>query len=115
MAKQGDPDVIHRVKARIDEAISKNRATLRIYVVLLVGLFTVGLGLMVFGAVTQELVLLAPGSIVQLATYLPLRKLIQVREDDMRLQIIPQLLELADTKQAKVLAAKLVDRLIEKL
>jgi hypothetical protein len=46
---------------------------------------------------------------------LPVQRLIKLREDNVRLQILPQLLRLADTEEAKVLAAKLITRLIEKV
>jgi hypothetical protein len=81
----------------------------------LVVLIVAGLGLVVYGAASRRWELLAPGGLVQLLVFFPVRKLIQLREDNMRLQILPQLMRLAETKEAKALAAKLVQRLIEKV
>lgn len=115
MSRKSDADVIREVANCIDGAIEKNRRTERIVVVILVALFLAGLGLLVYGAVTQRWQLLIPGSIVQLSIFLPVRKLIQLREDNMRLQILPQLMRLADSDEAKLLAARLVERLIQKV
>jgi hypothetical protein len=110
-----DAEVIREVTACIDEAIGKNRRTEYLAIVVLVSLFTVGLGLLIYGAVVQEWKLLAPGGIVQAIIFWPIRWLIKLREDNMRLQILPQLLRLADSKEAKALAARLVKRLIGKV
>ncbi len=80
----------------------------------LVALFLLGLGLLVFGAFLERWQLLVPGGIVQITIVFPLRHLIKLREENVRLQILPQLMRLADTREAKLLAAKLVKRLTER-
>jgi hypothetical protein len=115
VSKRDDAEVIRLVNDRINEAIQRNRHTERLYVGALVLLFLAGLGLLVAGAMLQRWELLAPGGLVQLSIVLPIRRLIQLRQDDMRLQIIPQLLLLAESHEAKVLAARLVKRLIDKV
>ncbi len=82
---------------------------------LLVALFVAGLGLIFHGAVILSWHLLAPGGILQLVIVFPIRRLIKLREDNMRLQILSQLFRLADSQEANVLAAKLVNRLIEQV
>ncbi len=115
MVRKTDAEVVQEVGERIDVAIRQNRGQERIIVVLLVMLFVSGLGLVVWGAATKAWSLLAPGGLLQLAIVFPLRRLIKLREDNMRLQILPQLLRLADSQEAKLLAAKLVNRLIEQV
>ncbi len=61
MSKKSDAEVIHEVSQRIDQAIQDNRRHERIIVIVLVLLFAVGLGLIVYGAVLQEWALLVPG------------------------------------------------------
>ena len=95
--------------------MEKNRYTECIVIAILVALFVVGLGLLIYGALIQRWELLVPGGLVQLIIYFPIRRLIRLREDNMRLQILPQLLRLAESKEAKQLAAKLVKKLIEKV
>ncbi|HTU92467.1 MAG TPA: hypothetical protein VMF69_20465 [Gemmataceae bacterium] len=115
MRKKSDTEVIREVEACIDAAIEKNRHTERIVIGVLLTLFVAGLGLMVYAVVSQRWELLVPGSIVQILLFFPIRKLIQLREDNMRLRILPRLLRLADSEEAKLLAARLVKRLIEKV
>jgi hypothetical protein len=110
-----DAEVVREVTACIDEAIVKNRRTERVVVAILIALFLTGLGLLIYGAVIQRWELLVPGGLAQLIIYFPIRRLIRLREDNMRLQILPQLLRLAETREAKRLAAKLVMRLIKKV
>jgi len=109
-----DSEVVREVTACIDAAIKKNRRTEYAVIAVLLLLFLAGLGLLIYGAVIQRWELLVPGGLVQLIIYFPIRRLIRLREDNMRLQILPQLLRLAETKEAKQLAAKLIKRPIEK-
>ena len=46
---------------------------------------------------------------------MPLRRLIKLRSEMQTLLILPQLMRLADSEEAKQLAAKLVSKLIERL
>ena len=115
MRKKSDTEVIREVESCIDAAIEKNLHTERIVIGVLVSLFAVGLGLMVYAAISQRWQLLVPGSLLQIILFFPIRKLIQLREDNMRLRILPQLMRLADSEQAKLLAARPVKRLIEKV
>lgn len=50
-----------------------------------------------------------------MAIVFPNRMLIRLREENKTLQILPQRMRLAETEEARILAAKLVDRLIERL
>ena len=100
---------------RIDAALRQNRRQEHLIIGVLVALFAVGLGLIVYGAAIQAWGLLAPGGILHLAIVFPIRRLIKLREENIRLQIIPQLLRLADTEDAKRLVSKLINRLIEQV
>ncbi len=115
MSKKDDAEVVREVSDAVDAAISKNHRTERVVVGVLIALFAVGLGLLVFGAVVQRWELLVPGTLTQLTIVLPIRKLVALRENNMRLQILPQLMRLADSKEAKFLAAQLVKRLIQQV
>jgi hypothetical protein len=115
LSAKTDAEVVREVTACIEAAVEKNRRTERVVIGILITLFAAGLGLLIYVALTQQWQLLVPGGLVQMVIFLPIRRLIQLREDNMRLQILPQLLRLADTKEAKLLAARLVKRLIEKV
>jgi hypothetical protein len=107
-----DAEVIREVSERIDLAIRANRTRESIIGVVLVLLILVGLGLMIYGAAIKHWELLVPGGVTQLSIVFPVRWLIKLRADNVRLQIIPQLLRLADTQEAKVLVFQLIKRLI---
>ena len=71
--------------------------------------------MIVYGAIIGRWKFLVPGGILQLTVAYPVRRLIKLREDNVRLQILPQLLRLADEGEGKVLAAKLASRLIDQV
>lgn len=115
MTKKSDAEAIREVTDRIDAIIAANRHTERIIVVVLLALFAVGLTLIIWGAAVSRWELLVPGGIAQLTIAYPVKRLIKLREDNVRLQIIPQLFRLAETEAGKALAAKLTDRLIDQV
>ena len=115
MPRLDDATVIREVCEQIDATIGRHRGQERVIVAVLVVLFASGLGLIAYGAATSAWQILAPGGVLQMAIVLPIRRLITLREDNVRLQILPQLLRLAETREARLLAAKLVNRLIEQV
>ncbi len=115
MSAKSDAEVVREVSERVDAALSKNHRTEIVIVVVLVLLFLTGIGLVAYGAAVQRWEFLVPGGLAELAIVFPIRQLVKLRADNVRLQIIPQLLRLADNPQAKALAAKLIERLIEQV
>jgi hypothetical protein len=110
-----DDEIIEKVTKAIEEANATNRRHELLELALLVILFFSGMTLLLLGAGLPRWELLVPGSIVQLMTIWPLRQIAKLREDKMRLRIVLQLMRLATSKEAKVLAAQLVRRLIEQV
>lgn len=114
MTKKDDA-LIEQVAAAIAEANAKNGQRERFEIALLLILFLGGLGLLIGGALTQVWELLVPGGAIQITMIWPIRQIMRLREDKMRLQIVLQLLKLSTSKEAKALAAQLVKKLIEKV
>ena len=115
MSKKSDAEVVREVTARIDAAIAANRRQEWLVILSLLALFFVGLGLLVYGAAIQAWQFLVPGGLLQMAIVFPIKRLVALREENKALQILPQLMRLADTGEAKILAAALVKKLIEKV
>jgi hypothetical protein len=115
LAAKSDPEVIREVCDRIDAALRKNHRTELVIIGVLLLLFLSGIGLIIFGAAVQRWEFLVPGGLAELAIVFPIRQLVKLRADNLRLQIIPQLLRLADTPQAKALAFELIQRLIRQV
>ncbi|MBY0460178.1 MAG: hypothetical protein K2V38_22915 [Gemmataceae bacterium] len=99
----------------IEDAIVSNRRLEWFVIAGLVALFVVGLALLVYGTLAQAWQLLVPGGLIQTAIIFPLRKLIALREENKALQILPQLMRLAESDESKALATLLVKKLIEKV
>lgn len=115
MSRKADVELVREVTAAIEAAIAANRRLEWLVIAGLIALFVVGLALLVYGALTQSWQLLVPGGLIQTAIVFPLRKLIALREENKALQILPQLMRLAEDDEAKALAAQLVKKLIEKV
>ena len=107
--------MVREVTARIDASLMANQRNEKIIIAVLVALFAVGLMLIVWGAAVGRWEFLVPGGIFQLTVAYPIHRLIKLREDSVRLQILPQLLRLADSDEGKLLAAKLANRLIDQV
>jgi hypothetical protein len=55
------------------------------------------------------------GGIVELAVIMPIRELVKLRRENLRLEVLPQLIRLADNANRKKLVFDLVSRLIEQI
>ena len=115
MSRKADVEIVREVTAQIEAAIAANRRQEWIVIGSLIALFVVGLSLLVYGAVIQAWQALVPGGLIQTVVIFPIRKLIALREENKALQILPQLMRLAEDDEAKALAARLVKKLIEKV
>ena len=63
----------------------------------------------------ETIVLGLPGGIVELAILMPIRELVKLRRENLRLEILPQLIRLADTANRKKRVFDLITRLIEQI
>jgi hypothetical protein len=115
MSRKTEAELVREVTTAIEVAIAANRRLEWLVIAGLASVFIIGLALLVYGALTQIWQLLIPGGLIQTAIVLPLRKLISLREENKALQILPQLMRLAEDDEAKALAALLVKKLIEKV
>lgn len=115
MPRKANAQLVREVTEAIEAAIASNRRLERAVIAGLCLLFVVGLALLVYGALVQAWQLLVPGGLIQTAIVLPIRKLIALREENKALQILPQIMRLAEDDEAKALAAELVKKLIEKV
>lgn len=113
MVTRARDQIVHEVAGYVDEAIRKNRRSEWLIAGLLVAQFVAGLALLTAGAALDRWALIVPGGLLSSLLFWPVQKLIRLRANNLRLQLLPELLRLAETKQAQQLAAKLIDRLIE--
>jgi hypothetical protein len=115
MPKKSRDEVIREVAGYVDEAIRKNRRSEWLITALLIAQFVSGFGLLLAGAALDRWSLIAPGGAFTALLFWPIKRLIGLRANNLRLQLFPELLRLAETKESQKLAAKLVEKLIEKL
>lgn len=107
-----DPALLQAIESRIDYAIAKNKPLERIFTGVLLVLFLGGMALIGYGLVAQQLTWAIPGSLTEVAIFVPINRLDKLRKSNIRLQAVPQLLLLADTEQRRTLAFDLIQRLI---
>jgi hypothetical protein len=105
-------DVIREVTEVVEGAIRRNRAIETLLITILVALALTGIGLLIYGTVVGRWELATPGAICELAIGWPIRSLMSLRQENVRLQILPQMLRLADSSDKKRLAFDLVSTLI---
>jgi len=109
-----DAEVIQEVTRRIEGAVAAYRRLGWLLLILLLSLLVAGLALVIYGVMEGHWVLGVAGGGVLLGIILPIRSLMQLHADSLRLQMIPQMLRLADTPKAKALMYELIQKLIQR-
>lgn len=110
-----DADVVREVTQHVEDAIRENRRIETVLMFMLVTLFIVGVGLMIFGAILRQGLVILPGSICELAIAWPIWSLVKLRQENIRLAILPQLMRMADGKDEKRLTMKFIETLIKQI
>jgi hypothetical protein len=110
-----DVDVVREVTDTIQVALKRNRRIETTLLTLLGGIGVTGIGFLVSAAYTGKLELAASGGIIQLAILMPIRELVKLRRENLRLEVLPQLIRLADAANRKKLVFDLISRLIEQI
>ncbi len=115
MSAAADADPIKQATARIDVAIKRNSRLENVIIVVLFMLFVTGIGLLAFGVLSGRWETTVPGGLFELSIALPIRSLVRLRSENVRLQVIPSLLRLADSEEAKKVAIQFIQHLIEQV
>jgi hypothetical protein len=112
-ANQNESNVAVEVGNRIDAAVALNRKHEDSIIILCVLMTLSGLTLLLWGAFKEQWTVIVSGGALQSLVFFPIRKLIKLRENNVILQVVPQLLRLANDVESKRLAASLVQKLIK--
>ena len=109
-----DAEITRAVTEAIQAALRRNQRTETIIVIVLMSLAFSGIGLLIYGAAAQNWQASLPGTISELAIVMPIRSLIKLRQENVRLETLPNLLRLADTASKKKLVFDFIGGLIAK-
>jgi hypothetical protein len=110
-----DVEVVREVTDTIQKALQRNRRIETTLLALLGGIGLTGIGLLASAIFTARWELAISGGIVELAVLMPIRELVKLRRENLRLEVLPQLIRLADTANRKKLVFDLISRLIEQI
>jgi len=110
-----DAEIVREVTEVIQGAIQRNRRIETILIAILAGIAFTGIGLLIYGAIIRSWEIALPGSISELAIAMPIRRLVTLRQENLRLEVLPQMIRLADNASKKKLIFDLVSRLIGQL
>jgi hypothetical protein len=115
LTRKSDAEVIREVSDRIDLAIRENRRHERVIVVVLVSLFAVGLGLILYGRRSRHGNCLPPGGLLQGGDCAARPAAHKIAGRQCPTPDPPPTPPPGRHAGAKALAAKLIDRLIEQV
>jgi hypothetical protein len=110
-----DADIVREVTACVEEAIRKNGKIEIILITMLVGIFSTGLALLILGGYYQQPGIALSGSLCELSIAMPIRSLVKLRQENIRLAVLPQLIRMADSQSEKKLVMKFVETLIRQI
>ena len=110
-------DLMERVRSRVDEALDKNNRIAVTVTILLSILFLTGVTLILTAAILQNVAMGLTGGILEIAIVFPIRMLLELRREDIRLQFIPELVQMAAElgKDEKQMLFRAVVKLIEEM
>jgi hypothetical protein len=110
-----DAEIIREVTRSVEQAIRENRRIETALVIILISLSATGLVLLLVGAFREQWAIALPGGLCELSIAMPIRSLVKLRQENIRLAILPQMLRLADTQTEKKLVLKFVGTLISQI
>ncbi len=110
-----DVDIVREVTDTIQAALTRNRRIETTLLALLSGIGLTGIAFLIAALFTARWELAVSGSIVELAILMPIRELVKLRRESLRLEVLPQLIRPADTTNRKKLVFDLISRLIEQI
>ncbi len=108
-------DVVREVTDTIQAALERNRRIETTLLSLPGGIGRAGIGSLVTALFTARWEHAVSGGIAELAILMPIREPVKLRREDLRLEILPQLIRLADTANRRKLVFDLITRLIERI
>jgi hypothetical protein len=107
-----DADVAREVTQAIQVALDRNRRIETIVIAILATLAFTGIGLVIYGAAVRSWEAVLPGTISELAIVMPIRYLLRIRNENVRLEAMPQMIRLADTPAKKKSAFDTINKMI---
>jgi hypothetical protein len=107
-----DAEVVRDVAHHVQAAIGRNRRTETSLIVLVFVVAVSGLSLLWAALFRQQWMMAMPGSLCELAVGWPIRELFKLRRENIRLEILPQLMRLADDAGERKLFLKAIERLV---
>jgi hypothetical protein len=110
-----DAEIVQEVTGHVQAAIKRNRRIETVLTVLVAIVAVSGMGLMWFAAANQQWVFALSGSLCEVAIGIPIRSLVKLRQENIRLEILPQLIRLAGTANEKKLVFHFISRLIDQI
>jgi hypothetical protein len=87
-----DVDVVREVTDTIQRALQRNRRIETALLTLLGGIGATGIGFLISVVYTARWELAITGGIAELAIVMPIRELVKLRRENLRLEVLPQLI-----------------------
>lgn len=110
-----EKSVAEEVTAVIEKALARNVKHEAAIIIGCLLLFGVGLYLLYRGATNNQLASALSGGLCELAIGWPIKSLVKLRKENIRLATLPSIIRMADSEGKKELVYKMVDKLIDGL
>ena len=107
-----DAEIIREVTSSVEVAIRQNRRIETVLIVMLSAVSASGLGLLAFGLARGDWKLALPGGLCELAVTYPVKALVTLRQENIRLQVLPQMMRLAKTDAERKLVFKFIENIM---
>ena len=99
------------INARIDEVLKKNRVHEIAIFIMAAAIFILGLAALVYGIVKNEVLIVAPATLINAALYWPIQQIRRIRKENIMLAAIPSLIATLPPEDAARELVKLLDKI----
>ena len=99
------------INARIDEVLKKNRVHEIAIFIMAAAIFILGFAALAYGIVKNEVLIVAPATLINAALYWPIQQIRKIRKENITLAAIPSLIATLPPEDAARELVKLLDKI----
>lgn len=99
------------INSRIDEVLKKNRMHEVAIFLMAAAIFILGLSALVYGVLKNEVLIVAPATLINAALYWPISQIKKMRKENITLAAIPSLISTLPPEEAARELVKLLDKI----
>ncbi len=104
-------NISKEINNRIDDVLKKNRVHETTICIMAVAIFVLGLTALIYGIIKNEVLVVAPATLINAALYWPIQQIKKIRKENITLAAIPSLIATLPPEDAARELVKLLEKI----